>query len=497
MKFKKKILLIVLAILISVSCTQQRVTNDDHVTLTIIHINDRHGRMDADPYISQMAKDLRSVGENVLIFDVGDALHGQITTNLTRGSSMVELMNAVGYNGMGIGNHEFVFGVDRMLELAEMMDFPFLAANVLLYGNGVFQSHTTTYVSGIKVGVFGVVTPETVTSSDPRLMVGLEFEDPMQTAVRMVSELKSEGCSFIIALAHLGGGETSLPKDRSDALAIPGVDLVIDGHSHTLLTNGRKVGNTWIVQAGEYAQNIGVVKINFSESNSENHIKAHTVEVRDSLPADASIVAKIDELNQSIEGVTSQIVGYTPFFLQGERDDVRTRDTNLSNLITDSMRFYNGADISFISGGSIRASIPEGDITLGHVLTTMPYSNLIVTVELQGTAIWEALERGVSVYPEPEGIFMQFSGLYVTFDPNAGPGNRIRSVRMQDDTLFDKQKTYTVAMIDFLLAGGDGYTMLTAGTNLVYYGGDAEAFVEYLATNPVIKEEGEGRISYQ
>ena len=492
--FKMTKLLIAVSLVIMLLCSCFKATNREEipVKLTIFHLNDRHGRMSADPYLSKMANDLRLQGEIVMIFDAGDALHGQIETNLTTGSSMVQLMNAVGYSGMVAGNHEFSFGVDRMLELADMMDFPLIVSNVKRAGIPVFQEYNIFYQSGIKIGVFGVVTPETSNSMDPRLIAGLEFESPQETATRLVSLLIAEECDFIIALAHLGDSLVSLPENRSDALAIPGVDLVIDGHSHTLLPTGRIVGNALIVQAGEYAEHIGEVKISIYKDRIERSAKI--IEVSEDLPKDTQIVDKINEIYQALEGIISQVVGYTPFLLKGERADVRTGDTNLSNLITDSMKWLTNSDISFISGGSIRASIPAGNITYGHVLTTLPYSNLIVTMEINGREIWQALDHGVSLYPEPEGLFLQFAGLFVTFDPDASVGNRIKNVTMSDGTPFNINKTYTVAMIEFLAVGGDGYTMLQTGQNLVYYGGDAEAFISYLATNPVIKEEGEGRI---
>ncbi|MCL2065293.1 MAG: bifunctional metallophosphatase/5'-nucleotidase [Candidatus Cloacimonetes bacterium] len=492
-KISKLFLIISLTITLLSGCTKSTKHEELPINITIFHVNDRHGRMSAEPYLSYKANELRSKGESVMIFDAGDALHGQIETNLTSGSSMVQLMNEVGYNGMVVGNHEFTYGVDRLLELSSMMDFPLIASNVMRSGIPVFQEYNIFYYSGIKIGVFGVVTPETSNSMDPRVIAGLDFDDPQETAIRLVTQLKEEGCDFIIALAHLGDSSVSSPENRSDALAISGVDLVIDGHSHSLLPVGRTVGNTLIVQAGEFAEHIGVVKI--SIYNDWIDKSANIIIVSDDLPKDTHILNKINEIKQTLEGITSQVVGYTPYLLKGERDDVRTEDTNLSNLITDSMQWYTQSDISFISGGSIRASIPAGNITYGQVLTTMPYSNLIITMEINGTTIMQALEHGVSLYPEPVGLFLQFAGLLVTFNPNAPVENRITNVVMSDGSTFDINRTYKVAMLEFLAVGGDGYTMLQTGQNIVYYGGDAEAFINYLATNPVINEEGEGRIT--
>jgi 5'-nucleotidase len=216
--------------------------------------------------------------------------------------------------------------------------------------------------------------------------------------------------------------------------------------------------------------------------------------VSDALAADEQIVVKIIELDAANEELTGIVVGHTPFILDGERDTLRTGETNLSNLITDSMRWATGADIAFINSGGIRAGIPAGDITMGHVLTVLPFSNQLVTLELNGKSLLMILEYGVSLYPEPEGRHIQVSGIHFEIDPDEEPGNKVKKVTMADGSAFNANKAYTVATVEFLTLSGDEYeTILKNGRNLVYYGSDAEVLVEYLATNPVIQAEAEGR----
>ena len=467
--------------------------------LTIIHINDTHGRTHAEPYISQLAKDIRTNGGNVLILDAGDRLHGQTATNLTRGETMVRVMNAAGYSAMVTGNHEYTFGAERLLELSGMMEFPLLAANVRYDGEYIFERYTVLYMDGLTIGIFGLVTPETVTKSDPRNMTGLVFENPVDTAAEITEILKAENCEIIIALTHLGGDNHTLENERSDALAaVPGIDIVIDGHSHTFLDNGRIVGDTLIAQVGEYSQHIGIVEITI-----ENGVKTKTARViavpeegvKTELSGDAAVAAIIDEGEARVESITSAVIGSTPVALDGERETVRTGDTNLANLITDSMLHTTGADIAFIGGGSIRGSIGAGNITMGDVLTVLSFANLIITVELKGSDVLEILEHGVSQYPEPAGLYIQVAGIRFVFDPDAEPGQRIVTAIMTDGTAFDINKTYTVATVEFIAAGGDGYTTMERGMNLKFYGGDAEAFVRYLETNPVITAEPDSRVS--
>lgn len=465
---------------------------DDDVTLTIIHVNDRHGRMSADPYISQLAKDTKG---NVLILDAGDALHGQITANLSKGAAMIELMNEVGYSAMVLGNHEFTYGIERIAELSELADFPMLAANVKdSDGENLFQSCVVFEMDGITVGVFGLATPETIASSDPRLLAGIAFDDPATTAKTEVAELQAKGCDIIIALTHMGVDNLSEAKDRSDNLAtVPGIDVIIDGHSHTELPNGLTVNDTLIAQTGEYGNNIGVVEITISGDKVSKTAKLIPVD-SETLTADAAILDKIAELDKANEAVTSVVVGYTPVFLQGEKTAIRTGQSNLCDLITDSMRWATGADFAFTSGGNIRASIDEGYITMGEVLTTLPYSNLLTTVELTGTDVLKILEHGVDMYPEAVSSYIHISGLHFTFDENAEAGSRVKTVTMPDGSALLPDKTYTVATIDYIAIGGDGYEMMQNGKNHKYYGGDAEALVDYLATNPTINAEPEGRV---
>ncbi len=459
---------------------------EETAKVTIIHVNDQHGRMGAEPFISQLAKDTEG---NVLILDAGDVVHGQTVANLSQGEAMVTLMNTVGYDAMTVGNHEFNYGADRLKELSEMMDFPLLAANIKKEdGECLFQAYQVFPMDGVTVGVFGLATPKSVTVSDPRFIKGLTFEDPAQTAEAMVKKLQDEKCDVIIALVHMG-------VDEMDPLAaVAGIDVIISGHSHTLLENGMTIGDTLIAQTGSFGENIGIVEITLKNDKVEKVAKTIPITEETELIKDQVILDKIAEEEAAIEPITSAIVGHTPVLLQGEREIVRTQETNLADLITDGMKYATGADIALLGGGNIRTSIEAGDITMGQILTVLPFSNLLVTVELSGADILEALEHGVSSYPEPVGHYIQISGVKFVFDPEAEPMHRVTGVTMADGSKFDINKTYTVATSEFIAAGGDGYEMVANGQNLIYYGGDIETFLEYLKTDPKLSAEPDGRV---
>ena len=467
-------------------------TESDVVNLTIIHVNDRHGRMGADAYISQLAKGITG---NILILDAGDTLHGQTATNLSKGEAMVEVMNAVGYSAMVPGNHDFNFGVVRLIELSEMMNFPLLAANIKTTDSKkLFKPYEIFKLDGITVGIFGLATPVTVTATAPRNIAGLTFEDPAKTAAAMVATLKAKGCDIIIALVHMGMNELSDSVHRSNILAkILGIDVIIDGHCHTALKSGLFDGDTLIAQAGEHGRYIGIVEITMTGENVTK--TARLLAVNEELTADEDIVSIIDNKKKKFEYITNVVVGNTPVKLDGRRELVRTSETNLANIISDSVRHATASDIAFINGGSIRESIKVGDITMGQILTVLPFSNLIVTVELTGDEIINALEHGVSLYPQETGQHIQVSGISFLFDPEAEPGTRVVGVKLEDGSALGIDKTYTVATIDFMVAGGAGYDMLKNGRNLVYYGGDAEVLADYLVTNPIINAEPEGRVT--
>lgn len=494
-----KIFVVVLSLLMVLSSLSINVfaLSDDEVKLTIIHVNDHHGRMTAEPYISQMSKDLKAEGENVLILDAGDSLHGQTVTNLSKGQAMVEVMNGVGYDAMVLGNHDLNYGVERALELSKMMDFSMLAANIVNEdGDNLFESYKVFDMDNLKVGVFGIATPETVQKADPRIVADLTFEDPLKTAESMVDALEGENCDIIIALVHMGLDESSEDKNKSEVIAsVSGIDVVIDGHSHTILENGKDVNGTLIAQTGEFGKNIGVVEITISGDEMIKTAKLVKVQEEESseLTADKDITSKIKEEEEKISSITSVVVGNTPVILDGARESVRVSDTNLSDVITDSMRYGTNADIAFLTGGNIRDSIEAGEITMEQVLVTLPFANLVATVELSGADVLEMLEYGVSKYPEVAAENIQISGVKFVFDSNAEPMNRVKKVTMEDGEELDVNKTYVVASNEFLIEGGDGYEMMKNGVNMVYYKGDAEMLAEYLETNPAISAESAGR----
>jgi 2',3'-cyclic-nucleotide 2'-phosphodiesterase (5'-nucleotidase family)/LysM repeat protein len=469
-------------------------------TVTIVHVNDVHSRVeqtDANIGYAKLAafvKRLKAENPNTLLLDAGDTLHGQTIANLERGGSIVRMMNAVGFDAMTTGNHDYNYGYERLLELAGEASFPVLAANVYgPDGTRLFEPYAVLDASGVRVAVFGLATPETTYKTHPNNVAGLTFADPVEEAKRIVAELDGKA-DAVIALVHLGVDEASVDTSLKLAEEVPGIDLIVDGHSHTALPEGLEAGGTLIVQAGEYGKYIGVVELTVGPAGAKAK-NARLIPAEDTagIEPDPAVLEVIEEVKAGQEAVLSEVVGRTPVDLDGEREHVRTGETNLGNLIADAMLLETGADVALTNGGGIRASIPAGDITKGQVITVLPFGNYIQTKNVTGAVLLEALEHGVSAWPEPLGGFPHVAGLTFKIDPDKPMGERVHDVRVGGEPL-DPEAVYSLATNDFLAAGGDQYTMLAETPVTGDFASLEEAVIRYLQAKGEVAPGKEGRI---
>lgn len=415
-----------------------------------------------------------------MVLDAGDTTHGLPIATISEGESIIKLMNKIGYDAMVPGNHDFNYGYERLIELKEMADFSIIAANVVREdGTRDLEEYIIKEIDGLKIGIFGLTTEETKYKSNPKNTEGVNITDPIAKAEEMVKKLKGEKVDMIIALVHIGVDEESNPKSSDIAKKVEGIDLIVDGHSHTKLEEGMVIGDTLLVQTGEHLKNIGVVDIEFVEGKIKNKTaKLVTFEEAVALGEDEEISKAIEELQKENEEVTSAIVGKTKVDLIGEREIVRAGESNLGNLATDAMLYITGADVALTNGGGIRASIKTGDITKGDILEVFPFGNYIVVKEVKGIDILNALEHGVDAYPEPAGKFPHVAGMSYKIDPSKEAGNRIVDLKIKGEPV-DLKKTYTLATNDFMAVGGDGYTMLGEGELVGEFEGLDEALIKY------------------
>jgi hypothetical protein len=310
----------------------------------------------------------------------------------------------------------------------------------------------------------------------------------------MVEELKDQA-DVIIALAHIGLDESSEVTSEDIANAVTGIDVIVDGHSHTPLSQGKLVNGTLIVQTGEYLENLGIVELSLDEDGSISRMaQLLTAEQAASLAADEEMTALIAQLKAENEQITSLVIGHTDVTLDGERQNVRTGETNLGNLIADAMKDAAGADVALTNGGGIRASIDVGDITKGEIITVLPFGNYVALKEVSGADLLAALELGVSAYPATLGGFPHISGMRVVFNPAAEPLNRVVSVTI-DGKALDIHKTYKLATNDFLAAGGDNYTMFADDAVIGEYPALDEVVADYINKNGMKNAVVDGRMS--
>ena len=486
-----------------------KATGDDTFDLFVVHTNDVHGRIEEGTdgslgyaKLSTLLKMGRSVTDNILVLDAGDVLHGTNLANVFEGESVGQLLAMLGYDAVAPGNHDFNYGADRLIELADMSSQiggpVVLAANILDGdGNLVFQPYQVYDFNGFDVVVIGLSTPDTKTKSHPKNTEGLTFWDDSYTLyAQQAIDLANEIGDYVIVLGHIGMDADGSSGITSDWICsnLDGIDLFVDGHSHTVLENGQEVNGSLIVSTGQYMNNIGLVQVSVVDGVAQGEsamlipasevIDPSTSALAQSLGIshvadDPEVTAFVAQLNAELEQRFSQVVASVPMDLDGEREHVRTGVTNLSSLICQAMTAETGADFTIVNGGGIRASIPAGSVTLGDINNVLPFTNTVAVCEITGAQVLEALEFGYSLLPETNGAFSQ-SDLQVVYSSSNPAGERIVSVSLPDGTPLDVDATYTVATNDFMAAGGDGYTMFG---RVVQEGRQLnEVFADYLAS---------------
>lgn len=496
----------------------------------ILHTNDVHGAVEGYAYIAQLKADYEAKGAEVILVDAGDFSQGTTYVSSTKGADAVTMMNAAGYDVVTLGNHEFDYGYAQLKENMSKAKFKVVCADVFNEdGTPIFDaSYTYTTKSGVKVGFFGMETPETQTKANPALIKGLTFADKdafTKAAADQVAALKD--ADVVICLAHLGVDAESAPYRSTDLYAaVKGIDFIVDGHSHTVMTKGEK--GEPIQSTGTAFKNIGVIVIDDAskkiESNSLYEIKEDTA--KDATVAAAAKVI-VDRVNNEygVKFATSKVE------LNGAKAPNGNRDveTNNGDLITDAMRWkvLQNKDgltvnedhvVAITNGGGIRAAIAKGDVTKKDINTVLPFGNTVAVVYVTGEQLLEALEASTFSTPTAVGGFPQVSGINFTihtgkaYDKNDatypestyyGPKtiNRvvINSVNGKE---FKANEVYAVVTNNFCAAGGDTYYAFKAASAQFDTGIPLdEAVMEYVTKElkGVIGEQyaaPQGRVTY-
>lgn len=505
--------------------------------LNILHINDLHSRIESinkfdstcsaeeegknecfggvarlKTLIDQKRQEL--TGKNLLLLNAGDNFQGSLFFTTYRGAAEAEFLNLMKFDAMTVGNHEFDEAEDGLASFLDKVTFPVVTANVLpshksKIGDRIKPSLVLD-VGGQKVGIVGAVandTPE-LSSPGPDILIG----EDVATITSAVDELKKQGVNKIIALTHVG-----YPRDLAAIAKIPDVDVVVGGHSHSLLSNtdekaegpyptmvdnpgGYKVP---VVQAGSYSKYLGDLVVTFDDNGVVKAAKGDPILVDSKIKPDEAVVARIKELAKPIEELRSKVVAKTEAPIDGARENCRAKECEMGSLVADAMLDRvkgQGVTIAITNGGGLRASIDAGDVTMGEVITVLPFQNTVATFQLKGADIRAALENGVSQVEEGGGRFPQVAGLKFSFDRSKPAGSRVVSVEVKEGDAFkplDPEKTYSLVSNNFMRGGGDGYAVFKAkGENAYDYGPGLETVLaDYLAAHQPFKPYTDGRIA--
>jgi 5'-nucleotidase / UDP-sugar diphosphatase len=527
----RKLMLLTSVLVLALVLATGAAAQDEEFELTILHTNDTHSHHEpgsnGNGGVARQAavqSQIIDEGGNVLLLDGGDRFTGTLFHQQYRGADQVQVMNALGYDAMTLGNHEFDDGDDVLAAFVDGVEFPVVTSNVDFSASevlaGKVQPYAVVEVGGRQVGIIGLVTPETPTISSPG--EDLVFSDDLIGSTQAaVDALTEEGVNIIILVTHIG-----LDADREVAAGVTGVDVIVGGHSHSLLGNAyvasvaeypvivenANAEPVYIVQAGEYNTYLGRLDVSFDAEGVVTAAAGDAILLSRYITPDPEVEALVEELSGPIEELRATAIGATASeLLVGDRTVCRVEECALGNLITDALRAETGAQIAITNGGGIRANIDEGEITIGDVLTVLPFGNLAATFELSGADVVAALENGVSALTVGEGgvvgrsgqsgRFPQVSGLRFTFDPTQEAGSRILSVEVLGENgeyaPIDPEATYTVASNDFMRRGGDGYEVFATNAIDPYDFGKPldQVLGEYLATLGDVTPTTEGRIT--
>ena len=514
MKHTKKLLslLLVLCLVLSLSCTAFAVNEAKPLDgkTVILHSNDVHGAIDLYAAMASLKADYEAQGAEVILADAGDYSQGTVYVSVNKGADAVTMMNATGYDVATIGNHEFDYGYAQLAENMKAAKFKVLCADVLgADGKTIFDANTIIEKGGVKIGFFGLETPEAQTKANPKLIQGLKFlagadgKELYACAAAQVADLKKQGADIIVCLAHLGVDESSEPYTSYDlAKNVKGIDFIIDGHSHTVMTAGPN--KEAIQSTGTAFANIGVITIdNATKKIVGNELKAiwHTeknadgksVTVVDYKTRDEKVAAAAKAIIDPIDKAYGEKFAVSKVELNGAKAPNGNRDseTNLGDLITDAMLWKIRSDatikvpaenvVAITNGGGIRATVKAGDVTKKDINTVLPFGNTLAVVYVTGAELLEALEASTYCTPESLGGFPQAAGVtftvktYEKYDKNPDPYPKStyygpKSIqRVTIDNVngkkFDLTATYAVVTNNFVAGGGDTYYAFAAATD--------------------------------
>ncbi|RWX66328.1 LysM peptidoglycan-binding domain-containing protein [Mesorhizobium sp. M4B.F.Ca.ET.089.01.1.1] len=507
-------------------------------TLNILHFNDWHSRIEgnnkyestcsaeeetkgeciggAGRLVTAIAQERKKLeGQNVLLLNAGDSFQGSLFYITYKGAAEEEFLNQIKPDAVTLGNHEFDDGETALVPYLDKAKFPVVSANVVANDKsgaaGKIKPSIVLEVGGQKIGIVGAVTNDTPELASPGPNIAIE--DDVKSITAEVEKLKAQGVNKIIAVTHIGYN-----RERDVIAKIPGIDVVVGGHSHTLLSNtdpkaagpyptmvdnpdGSKVP---VVQAASYSKYLGEFKVVFDDNGVVKEASGDPIFLDKSITPDPAVLARIKELGAPIEELKNKEVAETTKPIDGSRDNCRARECEMGNLVSDAILDRvkgQGVEIVISNGGGLRASIDQGTVTMGEVLTVLPFQNTLATFQISGKDLVAGLESGLSQIEDGAGRFPQVAGLKYSVDKSVAPNaGRVKSVEVMEGGAWapiNPDKDYMVATNNYVRQGGDGYKVFAEKAKNAYdYGPGLEQVVaDYLGAHRPYTPKLDGRIT--
>ncbi|TPK58873.1 bifunctional metallophosphatase/5'-nucleotidase, partial [Mesorhizobium sp. B2-4-19] len=488
-------------------------------TLNILHFNDWHSRIEgnnkyestcsadeetkgeciggAGRLITAIAQERKKLeGQNVLLLNAGDSFQGSLFYTTYKGTVEEEFLNQMKPDAVTLGNHEFDDGESALVSYLDKAKFPIVSANVVPNDKsgaaGKIKPSIVVEVGGQKIGIVGAVTNDTPELASPGPNIAIA--DDVKSITAEVEKLKAQGVNKIIAVTHIGYN-----RERDIIAKIPGIDVVVGGHSHTLLSNtDPKAAGPYptmvdnpdgyklpVVQAASYSKYLGEFKVVFDDNGVVKSASGDPIFLDKSITPDPAVLARIKELGAPIEALKNKEVAETTDVIDGSRENCRAKECAMGNLVSDAILDRvkgQGVEIVISNGGGLRASIDKGTVTMGEVLTVLPFQNTLATFQISGKDLVAGLESGLSQIEDGAGRFPQVAGLKYAFDKSVAPNaGRVKSVEVMENgtwTPIKPDKDYLVATNNYVRQGGDGYKVFAEKAKNAYdYGPGLEQVV--------------------
>lgn len=503
--------LLVLALIFSCFACEKKPTEPTIAKpkkLTILYFNDFHGHLlpfkakyrdkHASGGVAKMAKLIKEIRAknkkkaiDTIVLAGGDVVQGTPISTSFEGEAEVKALNAMGLTAMVAGNHDFDFGFDKLLKLTEMAQFHIVSASIYEYNGSkpIFKPYFIKQtINGLRLGLIGLTTKETPMTTHPKNVAVLRFVDP-SLAVQAYIEKLAPKTDLLVVLSHVG-----LKEDKKLARSFPDIDIIVGGHTHTVIEKPLRIGNALICQAGAKGLYLGRLDLEIV-GDHVTVLHSELIPITHKIEDDPAVKKIVDGYEKMLNEELQKPLGKVETLLDGERANVRTNETNLGNFVADRMRETTNSDIALLNSGAIRASILPGEINLRDIIHAFPMNNTLVTMRLTGEQVYQVLKRSVNKWASStpddlDGGFLQVSGIQIVVNDQG----KLQKVKVNGSELSMKNK-YKVVTGDFLASGGDGYKELQQGkkiydTGITFH----DLFVTYLNNNRSIDAKVDGRI---